>query len=140
MFKSIENHQDDRYIQSPELKVFVLSNQKGLQNFQLGPHLNTSFGNGKITRMKWIFQEFLKSYLRMKNRSISDFPWVTLLPRIQLNNYFSAWRKINSHPWIRPLVNLLLKYKDRINSESLPCEHVFSGIWVKNIIKKIRRI
>lgn len=52
MFKSIENHQDDRYIQSPELKVFVLSNQKGLQNFQLGPHLNTSFGNGKITRMK----------------------------------------------------------------------------------------
>ena len=52
MVKSIENHQNDRYTNTPELKVFMLSNQKGLQNFQLGPHSDTSFGNGKTTLMK----------------------------------------------------------------------------------------
>lgn len=38
MVKSIENHQNDRYRNTPELKVFMLSNQKGLQNFQLSTH------------------------------------------------------------------------------------------------------
>lgn len=52
MVKSIENHQNDRYINTPELKVFMLSNQKGLQNFQLGSHSDISFGNGKTTLMK----------------------------------------------------------------------------------------
>lgn len=85
MVKSIENHQNDRYTNTPELKVFMLSNQKGLQNFQLGPHSDTSFGNGKTTLMKWILQDFFSSYLQKNEEQIdSDFPTVTLLPRIQL--------------------------------------------------------